>query len=103
MNRAVRGAATYESPQLTRIEELLGRYPDITESEVEEVAIFLTKGRHTEVGRLSAKESIRAKMALFRNDHKKRFSLGFRDYLIVAGILLFVALAGWLLFDSGKT
>jgi hypothetical protein len=102
VNRAVRGAATYESPQLTRIEELLGRYPDITESEVEEVADFLTKGPHTEVGRLSAKDSIRTKMALFRDDHKKRFALGFRDYLIVAAIVLFVVVVGWLLLDSGK-
>jgi hypothetical protein len=41
-------------------------------------------------------------MALFRDDHKKRFALGLRDYLIVAAIVLFVAVVGWLLLDSGK-
>ena len=80
-----------------RIEALLRKYPDLSDSESDEILHFLRTAPHLEVGMLTARDGVRAKLDAFRRRHKKTLGLSVKDYvtfLLVTALPL--ALFCWL-------
>lgn len=88
--------ASDSSPR-ERIEALLQKYPDISDSESEEIFHFLRSAPHLEVGLLTAREGVRANLDAFRRRYRKKLGLSLKDYvtfLLVTALPL--ALFCWL-------
>jgi hypothetical protein len=97
LTRPVRTAA------LERVEELLRRYPDIAAEESGEILHFLKKGTALEIGLLSGNDDLRPALDAFRAAHARDLSLGMRELLIVAAIVVLTVVACALLWDWGVT
>lgn len=84
-----------------QVEDLLRRYPDVNAGEAAEILYFLKEGPPLEVALMTTDDQIKVKLREFRADHAAEFSLGLKEYLIVAVIV--VALIGvlTLLWGSG--
>ena len=86
-----------EAPQaiLTREQaaDLLTRYPRVSEFEVKLILGFLRKGRHLDVGMLTADASLEPQLDSFMRDHGKHLRVGFGEASAVIG-----AIAGFLGF-----
>ena len=78
--------------QRARAEELLRLYPNTTEEETAEILIFLTKGRHFDVGMATGNEEFREKVEAFREAHKQHFRLP--PAQVIGVLLLAVVLLG---------
>lgn len=72
--------------QRMRAEELLRRYPNTTKEEAAEIRMFLTKGRHYDVGMVAGSDELGDKVTAFREAYKRHFQL--RPYKAVGLILL---------------
>lgn len=83
------------------VEHLLRRYPDILDGEAAEILRFLKKGPPLEVALLTTHDDVKAKLRAFRADHAAEFSLGPKEYLIVAAIVIALVTVLTLLWDSG--
>lgn len=90
-----------ESSRRARAENLLGRYPDIDAGEMRELLRFLKKGPPLEVALLTTDDQTSAKLRRFRDDHRGEFSLGPKEYSIVAIIVAGLVALLSLLWDSG--
>ena len=83
--------------RLEHMKDLLFRYPDIAESERREILEFLKKGPPLDTALLSTVDHLRPKLAQFREDNRRHFALGVREYAFVALILAGLTLLfGWL-------
>jgi hypothetical protein len=56
-----------------RVEQLLARYPRISEAETSEVRNFLATAGHLDVGLVAGNEALSANLAAFRKDHARHF------------------------------
>jgi hypothetical protein len=83
------------------IQDLLSRYPDIAEAERQEVLHFLKKGPALETALLSTIEPLRPKLDHFREDHRRHFAVGAKEYVLVAVVLVALAAVFAFLWDSG--
>ena len=92
------------SPILTREQasDLLVRYPRVSEDEAKLILTFLRKGRHLDVGMLTADDSLKRQLDSFTADHAKqlRVSVG-EASAVVAAIAGFLALC-WLVWEMIK-
>lgn len=89
--------------QRERVEQLLSRYPGLTDPEVHEILSFLRKGKALEIGFLTSNDAIKPQLDRFRADHARDLSIG-RKELAVAGIVLLIILAAVsLLWNAGAT
>lgn len=82
---------------LTReqVSDLLARYPHVSDSEAKAILTFLRKGRHLDVGIVTADEALKPQLDSFMADHRKDLGLGIGEATaVVAGI------AGFLVFCS---
>jgi hypothetical protein len=86
-----------------RVEELLARYPGLTDPEIHEILLFLRKGQVLEIGFLTSNESIRPQLDRFRADHARDLSLGRRELAVAAIVLLILLAAVALLWNAGAT
>ncbi|HVU30794.1 MAG TPA: hypothetical protein VHE36_10375 [Sphingomicrobium sp.] len=89
---------------LTREEaaDLLRRYPDVSQDETKLIITFLRKGRHLDVGMLTADEDLKPYVEAFMADHKKELRVGFVEgTAVVAAIAAFFAMC-WLLWEAVK-
>lgn len=87
--------------RLEQMKDLLFRYPDITDSERQELLTFLKKGPPLDAALLTTVDHLRPKLGRFRDDHRRHFDLGLREYVLVAAILAGLILMFALLWDSG--
>src|SRR5690349_14934682 len=88
--------------QLTRDEvaDLLHRYPHVSDTEAKLILAFLRKGRHLDVGILTADEQLKPHLDTFMADHSKHFRVGFGEgAAVVAAIFGFLALC-WLMWEA---
>ena len=85
--------------QRARAEELLRLFPNTTEEETAEILIFLTKGRHFDVGMVTGNEEFREKVEAFREAHKQHFRLS--PAQMVGSLLLAVVLVGAVIWYFG--
>ena len=90
-----------EFGQRAHVQDLLGRYPDVSVAENAEILHFLTKGPQVEVGLMTADEALQPKLRQFREDHPNHFAIGAKEYLIVAVLVLAMIGACFLLWDAG--
>ena len=79
---------------------LLYRYPHVSEAEENAILTFLRKGRHLDVGILTADEQLKPQLDSFMRDHAKYFRVG-----IVEGSALVAAIGGllaicWLIWKA---
>lgn len=70
---------------------LLYRYPNVSEAEANAILNFLRKGRHLDVGILTADEQLKPQLDSFMSDHAKQFRVG-----VVEGSAVVAAIAGFL-------
>lgn len=84
------------------VERILRDYPDISDSEAAEVLLFLKSSTPIEVGLVTANDALGPKVQQFRDDHASEFSLGWKEYLMVAAILIALVAMCFFLWDTGK-
>ena len=85
-----------------RVEELLARYPALTDPEIHEILLFLRKGKTLEVGFLTGNEAIKPQLDRFRADHARDLAISGRELAIVGLVLLvLLAAAVVLLWNAG--
>ena len=75
-------------PELrARMEQLLGRYPEVTPEETQEIIAFLRKGPHLDVGLVTAEDAMRAKVQDIRTRYPAEFRMkAYQAALFVAFI-----------------
>jgi hypothetical protein len=82
---------------LTRDEaaDLLSRYPNVSDDEAKAITTFLRKGRHLDVGMVTADERLKPQLDGFMADHGKQLRVGAGEatVLIAAIAGLFFALS----------
>lgn len=73
--------------------DLLCRYPHVSDAEAKLILTFLRKGRHLDVGMLTADAELKPQLDRFMDDHKKHFRVGFGEgTVVVAAILGFLVI-----------
>lgn len=87
--------------RLEHIRNLLSRYPKISDAETAEIVRYLKKGPPLDTALLSTVESIKLQLARFREDHRRHFALGVREYVITALVLAVLVAMAVLLWDAG--
>ncbi|HEY8604006.1 hypothetical protein [Tsuneonella suprasediminis] len=99
MHNADSGIATGDVDRFDQVETLLGRYPAISEDELNDLTQWFRKEASAfEVASLASKEAITSGYAAFRREHIDVFS--FRDIgkgLIAVAALIAVVGGLWLL------
>lgn len=100
--RDVRASESYD-PAYTdpvrraRVEELLRSYPATTPDETAEIVEFLSRGKHLDVGLVTAKDEFKEKVSTIRRDHSSRFRpSAFEVVLFLLLVLTPLALLVWL-------
>jgi len=83
------------------VEDLLRRYPDVSPDEDAEILRFLNKGPPVEAWLVTSHTDLQPNLQRFRADHADHFSLGTKDYLKVAGLVLAIIIACIFLWDAG--
>ena len=103
MNAPLRPIESFAS-RLTRDQAaaLLYRYPDVSDAETRAIITFLRKGRHLDVGILTADDALKPHLDRFRDDHAKHFRVGFGEgSAVIAAIAGFLAIC-WLIWEAVK-
>jgi hypothetical protein len=93
-----------EPPKLTREQaaDLLYRYPHVSDAEAKAILAFLRRGRHLDVGILTADEQLKPQLDSFMDDHAKHFRIGFGEgSAVVAAIAGFLTVC-WLVWEAVK-
>ena len=83
-----------------QIADLLFRYPRVSESEAKRILTFLRKGRHLDVGMLTADEKLKPMLDSFMHDHKKHFRLGFGETTAVVSAIVGFLLICWIAVEA---
>lgn len=83
-----------------RVAELVSRYPGVTDAEAKEILNFMRRGRHLEVGRLTADESIRPNLDAFMEDHKAHLGVKWWEATAVVGGIAAALLAFWFIWEA---
>ena|SRR5689334_227874 len=95
---------TSPTEQLTREQaaDLITRYPHVSEREARLILNFLRKGRHLDVGIITADEGLKPRLDSFMADHSKHFRIGLGEgSAVVATIAAFLAVC-WLIWEAVK-
>lgn len=82
-----------------RVAELVSRYPGVSDDEAKQILNFIRKGRHLEVGRLTADESIRPNLDAFMEDHKAEFGVKWWETTALVGAIGAALVAFWFLWE----
>ena len=82
--------------------DLLYRYPKVSNAEAKLILGFLRKGRHLDVGMLTADERLQPHLEQFMADHAKHFRVGFFEG--AGAIAAIAALLGvcWFIWEAVK-
>jgi hypothetical protein len=82
-----------------QVAELLHRYPHVSDAEAKLILTFLRKGRHLDVGMLTADARLKPNLDIFMKDHAKQLGVGFGEAAaVVAAITGFLA-ACWVIWE----
>lgn len=87
---------------LTREEaaDLLFRYPHVSDAEAKRILTFLRKGRHLDVGMLTADQKLKPNLDRFMHDHKKHFRLGVGETTAVVSAIIGFLLVCWMAVEA---
>jgi hypothetical protein len=83
------------------MQDLLSRYPQISDAEKQEVVRYLKKGPALDTALLTTVERIRPQLARFREDHRRHFAISAKEYAVIALLLVALVTVLALLWDSG--
>ncbi|HEX5238165.1 MAG TPA: hypothetical protein VFW39_06860 [Sphingomicrobium sp.] len=82
--------------------DLLVHYPRVSNAEARLIVDFLRKGRHLDVGMLTAEEALKPQLDSFMADHKKELGVGIGEGSAVVGaIAAFLGLC-WVLWELAR-
>lgn len=87
--------------RLEHMREILSRYPQVSDAEKEEILRYLKKGPALDTALLTTVEDIRPQLARFREDHRRHFDIGLKEYALVALLVVALVAVLALLWDSG--
>jgi hypothetical protein len=87
--------------RMERVEQLLARYPGLTDPEIHEILLFLRKGKALEIGFLTSNEAIKPQLYRFRADHARDLTIGKRELAVVGLVMLILLAAVALLWNAG--
>ena len=82
-----------------RVEALLRRYPETSAAETAEIIHFLKKGPLFDVGLVTGNDELKPTVERIRREHRAEFSLGLREYAIVAAIVIALIVVGAILWN----
>jgi len=105
MNVANDNTAHVRAParvRLERVEDMLRRYPDLTDIERDEILAFLRSAPAIERGLLNGNEALSPQLDRFRADHARLFGIRRKELAIIAALIVVVVAAVLLLWDAGK-
>lgn len=88
------------SAERQRATDLLGRYPRISDAEVEEIVAFLKTGRQLDIGLLTSDTALRPKLDAFMAEHKAHFRLKWSESVAVTAGIFGVPTGIWLLWEA---
>jgi len=83
------------------IEGLLGRYPDIDDTETNQILYFFKHATALETALVTCNDKIRSNYHKFCEDHPRVFCLGPRDYMFVAIIFISIIISTYFLWNAG--
>ena len=76
------------SPELrARMEELLQRYPDISQEETQDLLKFLKSGPHVDVGLVTGEDSFRDKIRQIRTRYAAEFRLKAHETILFIALI----------------
>jgi hypothetical protein len=81
-----------------RIATLLGRYPNVSDEEREEILAFMKEGRHLEIGLLTSNGKVRPQLDAFMEEHKRHFRIGAADLTKLFVVFAILATVSWLVW-----
>tara|TARA_R110000824_G_scaffold45651_9_gene131892 strand:- start:218 stop:562 length:345 start_codon:yes stop_codon:yes gene_type:complete len=84
------------------IESLLAKYPSTTDDEKQAILDFLTKASSLDTGLLTCNQAISEKLKAFRYDNSKQLGFTSRNWISLAILLGFIALAVYFMWDLGS-
>ena len=82
-----------------RVGELLGRYPDVSDTDRKEILTFMKEGRHLDIGLLTANDNLRPQLDAFMADHKRHFRIDVFDVVRVLAVIGAAVMVCWLLWE----
>jgi hypothetical protein len=90
------------SLRLTRQQaaDLLYRYPNVSDIEAKLILSFLRKGRHLDVGMLTADARLKPYLDRFTADHAKHFRIGFAEAAAVITMIAGFLVICWLVWEA---
>ena len=91
--------ALAEQADRHRVENLLGRYPQLSLEEEAFVLRFLKRGPEDEIARLTANRDIKPQLDRFCADHAREFRVGPGKFLLALTIVAAVVAAVVLLWE----
>lgn len=94
-------SAAVDPARLEHIQDLLSRYPDISDADRGEILNYLRKGPPLDAALLTTVERIKPKLARFREDHRRHFAVGAKEYILVAVLLAVLVALFVFLWDAG--
>jgi hypothetical protein len=82
-----------------RVSKLLTHYPDVSDRDRKEILAFMRKGRHLDIGLLTANDSLRPQLDAFMADHKRHFQIDVFDVVRVLAVIGAAVIACWVLWE----
>jgi hypothetical protein len=83
-----------------RVAELLGRYPHVSEQDRSDILAFMRKGRHLDIGLLTANDKLRPKLDAFMRDHRAHFRVKWGEAALVIGGIAALLIVLWLIWEA---
>ena len=84
------------------VADLLSRYPQVSDKEAKQIVSFLRKGRHLDIGIVTADKQLKPNLDRFMADHSTHFRLGVRETAAVVGGIAALMLVLWLIWEVIK-
>ena len=84
------------------VADLLYRYPHVSQGEAKAILTFLRKGRHLDVGILTADDGLKPYLDRFTHDHAKHFRVGFGEGAAVIGAITGFLVLCWFIWEAVK-
>ena len=82
-----------------RVEALLRKYPETSSAETAEIIQFLRKGPLFDVGLVTGNDELKPTVERIRREHRSEFSLGIREYALVAAIVIALIVVSAILWN----
>jgi len=102
MNAHTHDRAPAQRMTREQAKDLLQRYPSVSESESRQILAFLRKGRHLDVGLVTADEALKPQLDHFMADHANHFRVSFGETSAVVAAIGAFLVACWLIWEAVK-